>query len=1084
MSVTGGRGAADYPWPIVDPGPGSEPLDAPGTDLATPLGSVDTDVPIEVAPAVVAVIVTRDPGPWFDEALAALGTQSYPNLSVLVVDLGSATDPTPRVAGVLPSAYVHRAERGTTYGAAANQVLELVDGASFFCFCHDDVALEPDAIRLLVEESFRSNAGLVGPKLVDWDNPRVLLEVGIAADKVGVAAPYAERGELDQEQHDAVRDVFVVPGACLLTRADLFAHLGGFDPEIDGHGEDLELAWRTHLAGARVLVVPSARVRHGERARGVDDDPAATAAAERNRVRTVLTCYSRTTLLRVVPQGLALALLQAIYGLVSGSRAGTTEPLAAWWWNLRRWRDLRARRQRVSGLRQVSDREVRNFQVRGSAQVSNLLRGADDEQDDRLLTMARPRAPEAAPSSGLRRTSVVVAALVVVILVLGSRNLIFGPIPAFGELARFPSSPIDLLRTWWTGWRDIGLGSSLPSPAANGGFGLAGIVFIGAMGQLRRVLILGTLPLGAWGAWRMAKPVGSRRARLATLLVYVAIPVPYNALAQGQWSGLVLYAAAPWMLLGLCRGLAMAPYGRLGLPRQARATEATRVTRPFPLQILGLGLTTALAAILVPSSLLVVVVMAVGLALGSLVVFRILGVGRALGIAVGAAAVAFLLHLPWMLGFFGGGAQWSVLAGNGASVGGSLSLGRLLRFESGPFGAAPLGWAFLVAAALPLLIGRSWRLEWAVRGWFVALTCWGLIWAGQENWIGFAMPPSEVLLAPAAAGLALAAGLGMAAFEVDLPSYRFGWRQAVSLLAALAVVVGALPALGGAVGGRWKVPTSDLNTILGGFIGQHQHHGQTARTLWVGDPEVMPVGAWRLDDRLSYGTSNHGTPSVAERFATPSPRQSARLGDALALAIDGRTTRLGHLLASMGVQYVVIPDQAVPVPNRIRAHPAPLSLKAALASQLDLAPDNPGNAAVTVYRNTAWVPMPVAIQRRPGHNYTDAANLDLPRAPVLTSRPSVTSGHGRLDQPGRVLLDAAENPGWHLSVNGATAKRSSALGWANQFKAPSVGKVSLSYRTSPVISILLVIQVILWLGALELWRRGRAIDRRLQVRGT
>ena len=93
---------------------------------------------------------------------------------------------------------------------------------------------------------------------------RRLLQVGLAADKTGVPLSPVEPGELDQEQHDAVRDVFFVPGACTLVRADLFAALGGFDPGIDLLGEDLDLCWRAHVAGARVLIAPAGRVRHLE----------------------------------------------------------------------------------------------------------------------------------------------------------------------------------------------------------------------------------------------------------------------------------------------------------------------------------------------------------------------------------------------------------------------------------------------------------------------------------------------------------------------------------------------------------------------------------------------------------------------------------------------------------------------------------------------------------------------------------------------------------------------------------------------------------------------------------------------------
>ena len=54
-----------------------------------------------------------------------------------------------------------------------------------------------------------------------------LLQVGMLVDKTGHEIATVERGELDQEQHDAVRDVFYAPGGCTLVRADLFQNLGG-----------------------------------------------------------------------------------------------------------------------------------------------------------------------------------------------------------------------------------------------------------------------------------------------------------------------------------------------------------------------------------------------------------------------------------------------------------------------------------------------------------------------------------------------------------------------------------------------------------------------------------------------------------------------------------------------------------------------------------------------------------------------------------------------------------------------------------------------------------------------------------------
>ena len=211
-------------------------------------------------PAVVAVVVTTDPGPWLDEALTSLAAQDYEELSVLVLSTGE-DDPgvLVRVARVLPDAFVRHLPGRPGYAAASNEALGMVEGAAFFLLLHDDVALDPDAVHKLVEESFRSNAGVVSPKFVHWDDPRVLLHVGMSCDKTGAVVDRITEGEVDHGQHDAVRDVFVAPGGCILVRADLFAELKGFDAGIVAMGEDLDLSWRSQVAGSRVVVAPDAR---------------------------------------------------------------------------------------------------------------------------------------------------------------------------------------------------------------------------------------------------------------------------------------------------------------------------------------------------------------------------------------------------------------------------------------------------------------------------------------------------------------------------------------------------------------------------------------------------------------------------------------------------------------------------------------------------------------------------------------------------------------------------------------------------------------------------------------------------------
>jgi GT2 family glycosyltransferase len=148
----------------------------------------------------------------------------------------------------------------------------------------------------MVEEAYRSNAGIVGPKVVDRDQPDVLVEVGMAVDHYGVPFSGLEPGEVDQEQHDGVRDVFFVSHTAMLVRADLCQELGGFDALTDPGADDIDLCWRARLAGARVIVAPAARVREGtslDAERAARHQPPAELRSEvRSRVRLLCKSYS------------------------------------------------------------------------------------------------------------------------------------------------------------------------------------------------------------------------------------------------------------------------------------------------------------------------------------------------------------------------------------------------------------------------------------------------------------------------------------------------------------------------------------------------------------------------------------------------------------------------------------------------------------------------------------------------------------------------------------------------------------------------------------------------------------------------
>ena len=1147
-----------------------------------------------LAPPVVAVVVAHDPGPWFEETLASFGSQDYAELSVLVLDNASTQDLTARVAAVLPTAYVRRFEESVGYGGISDEVRAMVDGAAYFLFCHDDVAPFPDAIHLLVEEAYRSNAGIVSPKVVGWDDPDRLVHVGMAVDKTGSVVDRVQPLEIDHGQHDAVRDVFVAPGGCTLVRVDLFEALGGFDPAIVAMGEDLDLCWRAQVAGARIVVAPAARVRHrqelagGTRAldplllsdRAGDDRHPVTLQGlqRRHELLAVLKCYGRFHRYRVVPQIILLNLGEYLVAVLAGNRPRARAVVHAWGWNLRRHAATRRQRKEVQAHRQLSDKEVRILQLRGSARLSSYTRrvfqfGFHGAHADELASAeaaaglatavtstdgvegvpvpavdgdvpgARPGLTERGRVSGrIRLATWLIAAAVVVV---GSRQLLTGSITSFAQFVPFPKWS-DTFAQFAVGWHPSGVGTTAPATPALAVAGVVGTLLLGAMGLTQKVLLFGCIPLGAWGMVRLLRPFGSQRASLVAGVAYLAVPLPYDALALGRLGALAVYGGGPWVLGHLFRRTGLAPYGAAAvddsggaelagagdetesvdappLRRRERRSGQRRGAAGLPSEdrvgrrwlarhrtlraCVLLGVLEALLVVFVPAAAVVVVLVGAAVAVSSCVLGQWSRTVRAMWLALGATVVAAVLCLPWVIGVLSAGRQSISVFGIPTPTSEAASWGTLLRFSVGPIGDSPLTWAFALAALLPLILGRGTRFRWAGRCWSIALACWLVAWLIGRGWLGDLAIDPLVLLAPAAAAITMAIGLGIAAFEEDLRTATFGWRQLVTGVAAVALAVGTLPMLLSALPGRWEMPQNDFAQTLSWM---HASHSGGFRVLWLGDARSLNQGSWSAGDGLAYATSEDGTPDASWLWNGTAPGPTAQLASAVDLARDGSTDRLGAMLAPAGVRYVVELTAVAPVIPLVQSpaqYPVPADLTPALDRQLDLQPMFTENG-VTVFDNTDWLPERSAVA---GSSTTVAAAAAVPAGSdgwlpatgtppgrrVVPGAVSVLRGpaaqrtyHGQVPA-GTVLVAVAPAGRWVLvTSNGSAAPRKPSFGWAAQYAVAQPGHVTLRFQGGPWAPLGLLYQVLLWVlvAAVLIERRriarpwARSASRRWQWR--
>ena len=1020
------------------------------TDVSADIArSVKGDV---VAPPVVASMVVYQPGPWFVESLQALAAQTYPQLQTLFLVVGTHdgdgegidTDLTELIHSVLPQAVVRHIEGNPGFGLVSNEVARLVDGeGGFFCLLHDDVALEPEAIERLIEETYRSNAGLVGPKLVEWDDPTILQSVGLNVDRIGEVEPLIGDNEKDQEQHDSVRDVFALSSACLLIRSDLFRELGGFNRQIDFFGEELDLCWRAHLSGARVLIVPAAKARHRN---GIDSratNVERTSAQARNRVRTVVTLSGGLQLPFVMLQMLVASVVQVVAGIFGG---GFTAALASLRASLAVIIDLPyvlRRRSEVRPLRLVAASEIHDLQVSGSARFSSFVR-----RRSRRIQQASLAQKDRKDAVKHQRFVTNVFIAIIAFVLLGSRSFVLHGVSRIGEflpMRAVSESPRALVTSFVSGWTQGGFGSAGSNSSGYVLMALAGAISFGRTGALQTALIIGTVFVGAFGMWKVPTGYFSLRARAIGMAMYVAVPLPYVALSKGRLSDLLVYAALPWVLRLFVRA-------ELGL-RGAKQTQLLATAVLF----------AAVVFAFVPTFLAIVVWVAIAWIIGGFIAQANLRQAIAVGRIVVALVVgALVLNAPWVSQF--ANAQWmDHFIGNQAASVQRVGFTQLARFDGGllRFGVIALG--LYIPVFVSVVVTRSNTFIWATRSLSLVVLTGMLIVAIDANVVNIAAPSFGQLSAIVACGLALGAGaLASFVFDDEL-TLAYRWWKPVVACAVVASFVGALPAVSMAVGGSWnqsKTAIADLYTQM-----QDNPPEGDYNVVYVGRSEVLPVSSLRVSDEVAFAVADDGELTMRDRWVKPNDL-SSNVESALHAIIWRETVRGGRLLAPLAVRYVVVPqidggESTIEKPLLL-----PEDLLAALSTQLDfrrvyLASD------LVIYENMAWVPSLSILD-----DNSSALSKQAGDEVLLSSELKSTMPIARVGDVASVATEVGASTvhlavpfsnQLRLDVAGADVQPRVAFGGTTAFDVSDGGPATLKYKTPISQYLFIVVQSLLWL---------------------
>jgi GT2 family glycosyltransferase len=960
-------------------------------------------------PRVIAIVVNHNGRAFLRDTFRGLAAQTRPIDDVLVVDTGSTDGSADWARSRLGDDAV-LAVRGQ-FGRAVMSALRdpRTSGMDWLWLLHDDCAPEPEALeRLLAEAESRPSASILGPKLVSWTNPDRLSEIGFSVDRTGRAVSPIEDDEIDQGQHDQIRDVFFVNTAGMLVRRGALLNVGGFDERMPAFRDDLDLCWRTHLSGGRVLVVPQARVRHFAAAASRSRRTRAVSHPRYLMERHTIAAMLKATSLRKLPLALVLALVGAL--IRSASLALTGQPgdalavLWAWGWNAKELPVTIVHRRRLQRQRKVDDSALAPLRAPGGQHLRSMLRGTLElVYGAEVGAHVAQRTDEAGeeqdmPSGGTSVLRVVashpVAFMVAgfaLVMAVSLRSVLFAPAIASIGLGVWPATAQELLREFTSSFHQAQMGSTASAPPSLALLGGLSVLTLGKALVAEKLLLWLVLPLAAATCTRALRVVVPQLwARALAGLLYATAPLATGALAQGRIGELVLLVVAPPALAQVVLAF--------------RADQPREPWRPA----LRFAALAAVAIAMSPAAVVTFGLVVAGAIVAALVTAgaagRRVAVRQALFLAAGFG-LALLLLLPWSGRLLTGAAF--------AELGRPLAapdLADLLQLRPGGGGEpgpliGPIYPALALAALFFAPAERRKQVFWLLAGFVAA----GLLAAWQAKGLAPRVTDWPAgLLVPGAVAWAAACGLGLAGIVPAMRrlNLRFSVRRVAAVALALFSAVTGLLVVGNLVRGAWSPLEAVDSPALPATV-----TGSQARVLWL---------AGRPDHGVDFAVTGPKGRTLLDPGRPPAAAADD-LGSVVTDIVQARTHTGGSMLRMFGIRYVAV--RPGPEADRLVdlvARQQDLDAKPTEQAGLFKGPDVP---------QTGWVV--------PGDNPPAEVQGLLTSSVNPTPVPDPASGQVRATGPGTVVLLVPEASVWRATASGARLEPTTALGWAQGFKLPA-----------------------------------------------
>lgn len=220
------------------------------------------------------VIVTYNSSIFIKECIGSLLNQSdLLKKEIIVIDNASSDDTAKIIKFNFPAVNLLQNYRNLGFAKANNHGAKVSQG-KYILFLNPDTIIQNATLEKMIQfMEINSDAGIIGPKLLYPDGSlqfscrqfytvRAILMRRTFLGKLFPNSKSLKNHLMSDWNHNTIKDVDWVLGACLMIRRDILEKAGYFDEKYKIYFEDVDLCYRVKKLGYKVYYFPEATAIH------------------------------------------------------------------------------------------------------------------------------------------------------------------------------------------------------------------------------------------------------------------------------------------------------------------------------------------------------------------------------------------------------------------------------------------------------------------------------------------------------------------------------------------------------------------------------------------------------------------------------------------------------------------------------------------------------------------------------------------------------------------------------------------------------------------------------------------------------